>query len=88
MIEKLVSFFKKSYSETKNETPESICPNCWGKQEYDKVIRDLYHDHQIDVNNGQANLNFIQNVVVNKIEGIKLKKGNNGMVCPTCKVSY
>lgn len=84
MIEKLIAFFKRPFSETTNEIPKGICPNCWGKQEYDKVIRDLYQDHQIDLNNGQANHNFIQNVVVNKIEGIKLKKGNTGLVCSAC----
>jgi len=83
MIEKLIAFFKKTAQETNNETPEGVCPNCWGNQEYDSVIRELYQDHQIDVNNAQANHYFIQNVVVNKIEGIKLKKGNNGLVCPT-----
>ena len=88
MIEKLIAFFKKTAQATNNETPEGVCPNCWGNQEYDSVIRELYQDHQIDVNNGQANHNFIQNVVVNKIEGIKLKKGNNGLVCPTCRVNY
>ena len=88
MIEKLIAFFKKTAQETNNETPEGVCPNCWGNQEYDSVIRELYQDHQIDVNNGQANHNFIQNVVVNKIEGINLKKGNNGLVCPTCPVNY
>lgn len=88
MIEKLTAFFKRPASETKNESPDAVCPNCWGSQEYDSVIRELYQDNQIDVNNGQANLNFIQNVVVNKIEGIKLKKGNYGLVCPSCKVTY
>jgi len=88
MIEKLIAFFKKTAQETNNETPEGVCPNCWGNQEYDSVIRELYQDHQIDVNNGQANHNFTQNVLVNKIEGIKLKKGNNGLVCPTCQVNY
>lgn len=88
MIDKLIAFFKRPASETKNETPEGICPNCWGKQEYDNVIRELYQDKQIDVNNGQANHNFIQNVVVNKIEGIRLRKGNSGLECTSCKVTY
>ena len=86
MIDKLTAFFKRPASETKNETPEGVCPNCWGKQEYDNVIRELYQDNQIDVNNGQANHNFIKNVVVNKIEGIRLKKGNTGLVCTVCVV--
>ena len=86
MIEKLVTFFKRPADQIILENPDGICPNCWGKQEYDNVIRELYQDHQIDVNNGQTNHNFIKKVVVNKIEGIRLKKGNNGLVCNSCKL--
>lgn len=86
MIEKLIAFFKKPKEETKEETPEGFCPNCWGKQEYDNVIRELYEDQQIDVNNHQANYAFIQKFVVDRIDGIRLIKGNNGISCPTCKM--
>ncbi|MFT5779714.1 MAG: hypothetical protein ACI837_002673 [Crocinitomicaceae bacterium] len=86
MIEKLISFFKGSSVETKGKTPEGICPNCWGEQEFDNVIRDMYEDKQIDVNNHSANYAFIQDFVVSRINGIHLKKGNNGMECPTCRI--
>lgn len=46
----------------------------------------MYDDKQIDVNNHDANYAFIQDFVVNRIDGIKLKKGNNGFECPTCKI--
>lgn len=88
MIEILINFFKNPAHETKGKTPEGLCANCWGKQEYDGVIRELYADKQIDVNNHSANYAFIQNFVVNKIEGIHLKKGNNSFECPTCKAKY
>lgn len=84
----LAAFFKKPASETKGKTPDGICPNCWGEQEFDNVVRELYRDHQIDVNNGQDNLNFIENVVVNKVEGIQLKKGNTGIICRTCRLKH
>ena len=51
MIDKLVRFFKQSPEETKNQVPEGVCPNCWGEQEYDQLIRAMYRDKQIDVNN-------------------------------------
>ncbi|MDG1427485.1 MAG: hypothetical protein P8P87_01270 [Crocinitomicaceae bacterium] len=54
MIESFISFFKRSASETQEETPEGICPNCWVEQEYDNVTRELYDDKQIDVNNHKA----------------------------------
>jgi hypothetical protein len=85
MIEALMQFFKKSAKETAKAVPDGFCPNCWGEQEYDKVIRQLYKDKQIDVNNYAANYAFIQDFIVNQLNGIHLIKGNNGMLCPTCK---
>jgi hypothetical protein len=85
MIENLINYFKKSTQETKGETPKGLCPNCWGEQEYDKQIRDLYVDKQIDINNHEENHAFIQEFVVNRISGIQLKKGNNSFHCPRCK---
>ena len=84
MIEQLMSFFSRDAKETKNQVPEGYCPNCWGSQEYDNQIRDLYQDNQIDVNNHSAHHAFIQEFVVERLDGIKLKKGNNGVECPTC----
>lgn len=85
LVEKLIDFFKKSSEETKNKTPEGLCPNCWGTQEYDRTIRRMYIDKQIDVNNHEANYAFIQEFVVTHLNGIKLTKGNNSFECPTCK---
>ena len=88
MIDKLVSFFNKSKKETENQVPEGFCPNCWGSQEYDNVVREMYEDKQVDVNNKQANYAFIQNFIVTQVNGIHLKKGNNSFDCPTCKVKF
>jgi hypothetical protein len=84
-INHLTSFFAKSKEETKDQVPVGACPICWGEQEYDGQVRELYKDKQIDVNNGKANHAFIQDFVVTKLDGIHLKKGNNGYECPTCK---
>jgi hypothetical protein len=88
MIEKLISFFKEPKEETLNEVPAGMCPNCWGEQEYDKQIRELYKDKQIDVNNHEANYAFIQEFMVTHLNGIHLKKGNNSLECPTCHTKY
>jgi len=88
MIETLIGFFKKPGEETQNEVPEGLCPNCWGKQEYDNQIRELYKDKQIDVNNHEANYAFIQDFMVTHLNGIHLKRGNNSFECPTCKTRF
>lgn len=88
MIEGLIKFFAKSPEETKNLVPEEYCPNCWGSQEYDKKVRELYQDQQIDVNNHKANYSFIKEVIVTNLNGIHLVKGNNNLECPTCRMTY
>lgn len=85
MIERLINFFKQPQAETNGKTPEGFCPNCWGHQEFDNKIRDMYADNQIDVNNYIANHTFIKEFVVNNLQGIKLVRGNNSFECPTCR---
>lgn len=84
-IDSLSSFFSKPKEETENQTPTGACPVCWGESEYDGEIRQLYKDKQIDVNNHQANHAFIKDFVVNHVDGIRLRKMENGYQCPKCK---
>jgi len=86
MINKLAAFFQRPKENTQHETPEGVCPNCWGQQRYGDQIREMYEDKQIDVNNNSANYAFIQNFVIKHIDGIRLKKGIKVTECPTCKM--
>jgi len=88
MIDKLIEYFKGTEEQRKNQTPEGLCPNCWGTQEYNNTIRELYKDKQIDVNNQEAHHAFIKDFVVTHIEGIRLKKGSNNLECPTCHAKF
>ncbi len=88
LIDTLLAFFGKSKEETAGQTPDGLCPNCWGKQEYDNVIRELYDDKQIDVNNHKAHYAFVQDFIVNRVNGIRLIKGNDSSECPTCRTKY
>ena len=88
LTEDLIAFFRKSVSKTQGIAPDGLCPNCWGSQEYDGQVRQLYKDKQIDVNNHSANYAFIQDFVVTHLDGIRLKKGANSLECPTCQVQY
>lgn len=85
LIDRLVGYFNNPKSQEQG-APEGLCPNCWGNQQYDNIIREMYVDKQIDVNNSEANHTFIQKFVVERVNGITLKKGNNGYTCPTCKI--
>lgn len=70
------------------EIPQGVCPNCWGDQEYENVVREKYKDPQIDVNNHEANYAFVQDFIVTHLNGIKLKNTTSGGQCPRCKIIY
>ena len=84
----LSAFFARSAEDTAGETPDGACPNCWGRYEYDGEIRQVARDRQIDVNNGVERYAFIQDFVVNHIEGIRLRQDDRGFICPKCKKRY
>ena len=69
-----------------SELSKDYCPNCWGDQEYDNLIRAKYKDAQITVNNRNANYAFVQDFIVTHMNGIKLKSTVKGLECPTCSI--
>lgn len=86
-----MNFLKKLFQGPKKEAElntltNDYCPNCWGDQEYDNLIREKYKDAQINVNNHEANYAFVQDFIVTHLDGIKLKSSVNGFECPTCKI--
>lgn len=66
-------------------TPEGLCPNCWGRQEYNGVIREAIVDQQIDVNNHQQLNAFIRDFAVRHVDGIRLRSEKVGRPCPACE---
>jgi len=84
LIENLIDFFKNPKEETERRTPEGLCPVCWGHQEYDKKIRKVYKDKQVDVNNHTDSYMLIQEFLVKNVDGIILKE-DKIVSCPTCE---
>ncbi|MBA6153203.1 hypothetical protein [Gelidibacter maritimus] len=83
LIENIVQFLRKPESETKGKAPEGTCPVCWGYQQYDAKIREVFRDKQIDVNNRKGSYMRIQRFVKKYIDGIRLKQ-SEVKDCPTC----
>ena len=76
--------FGNKNEEEISELSNGYCPNCWGDQEYDNLVREKYKDAQISVNNHSANYAFIQDFIITHLTGIKLKSSVKGTECPTC----
>jgi hypothetical protein len=83
LIHTLVNFFKNPQEETKDKTPEGLCPVCWGYQQYDGKIRQLFRDKQVDVNNHQESYTLIQQFVKQHLDNITLREGDI-YHCPVC----
>ena len=84
-IDTIAAFFRRPAEETRDEVPEGACPNCWGRFEYDNVVREMIKDRQVNVLNNEEHYAFIQAFVVEHIDGIKLKNTNHGLECPRCR---
>jgi len=85
LLEHIIKLISGEIEDGENRCVSGYCPNCWGEQEYDTIIRRIYKDKQVDVNNHQQHHAFIQEFVINKIDGIQLRKGEVGWECPHCK---
>jgi hypothetical protein len=84
LFESVVNYLMGKEKGDNLETPEGACPICWGHQAYNNQIRKIVKDHQIDVNAGREKYAFIQDFVVNHVDGIKLKNTIHGTECPKC----
>ena len=85
LTKNLKSYFKKKESKGENAlAPEGVCPNCWGKQEWDGEYYKFMKGQNGNPSEETYN-NFVQDVA-RKLDKITIKQ--NTYTCETCKVSY
>ncbi|MDX6748040.1 hypothetical protein SHK09_14680 [Polaribacter sp. PL03] len=86
IIESIKTYFTaKVEGNTSKKAPVGICPNCWGKQEWEG---DFYKQNKGNklVSNDQTYNNFINKIVESNISGIVINADT--YQCETCKTSY
>jgi len=86
-FKQIVKHFKRPEEETKDCAPEGVCPVCWGYQEYDQKIRELFKDDQIDVIHHDKKYTKIRKFLMEHIDGIRLKKPEI-RTCPKCGTKH
>ena len=84
----------------KKETPQSftdeelleanVCPNCWGRQDYDGKYVDYVKDQtKSNINHDKGHQKaFVQQFVETHVTGIHLKQEGHNKVCEMCKTRY
>ncbi|WP_103070189.1 hypothetical protein [Aquimarina sediminis] len=85
LIENLKDYFKKKQShETEGQAPKDVCPNCWGRYEYDGEFYAFMKGQKGNPSEETYN-SFIADVA-RKLDKIRIKE--NTFTCETCKVNY
>lgn len=84
LIERIQAWLMKNDTAT---SPDGICPNCWGRQEYNGKLLDVVRDHEIDVKNKDhfAQDAFIKQFAREHVDGIQLQNTDKGHYCPVCR---
>lgn len=77
-----IYFTKKKNNEETGDAPEGVCPNCWGRQDWDE---NYYEIMKGESDNEKTYNSFIKDVVT-KLDKITLK--GDSYECTTCNVDY
>lgn len=86
ITDKLKAYFKKKALHTDTPSaPEGVCPNCWGKQEWEGEFYTMVKAKNLSPETDPYN-NFIKEFVTKHIQGILLKEDT--YTCTTCQMSY
>jgi hypothetical protein len=85
-IENIKAYFnKKRNNETTDKAPKGICPNCWGKQQWENEFYEVMKGSKNEKRDETYN-NFINKIVETNISGIVINKDT--YTCKTCQVKY
>ncbi len=85
----LDSIKKYLHSQPKREdVPEHICPNCWGRQEYGGKFYEAIKNDLANANTTSEHLGWVLDYADKHLPGIYLQKEDDHLVCPTCKLVY
>ena len=88
IVTSLIGFLKVRKKSDKQEAPEGLCPNCWGRQEYGGNFYEAVKNHGLDINSKYPEVGWIKDYAETHLKGIRLQQKDDSIGCPTCKISY
>ena len=84
IIQNIKNYFNsKAEGNTPEKAPEGICPNCWGKQEWEGDFYKLNKGSKL-VGNDQTYNSFINKIVESNVSGMVINE--DSYECETCKI--
>ena len=88
IVTSVLYFLKAHKRQDKEEAPEGLCPNCWGRQEYGGNFYEAVKNHGLDVNSKYPEIGWIKDYAETHLKGIALHRQGDKLVCESCKISY
>ena len=88
IFESLINYLKKNPTPGDGNTPEGLCPNCWGQQEYGGKFFEAVRNYQTDINASDPSVGWVKDYADKYLSGIELKKEDDQWVCQKCKLTY
>ncbi|MEH6704100.1 MULTISPECIES: hypothetical protein [Galbibacter] len=86
IVDSVKRYFKsKENNDSVGKSPEGICPNCWGSQEWEGQFYELMRAKDVNPLHDNYN-NFIKEFVTQHISGIILDE--HTYTCVTCQIKY
>ena len=84
--ESVKTYFSRKLKNEKGElAPKGVCPNCWGKQEWEGEFYTLNKGNKL-VGYDQTYNSFINKIVEKNVSGISINEDT--YKCETCEISY
>ncbi len=86
IVKRLIALLTGQKPATEENLVEAeMCPNCWGKQEYEDEYRDITKERLKAPSEHKA---FVEQFMETHLTGIKLKQVDDKLVCPHCDGVY
>ena len=86
ILENIKAFFeKKANGEKVGKAPEGVCPNCWGREEWDNHYYKEIKDQNILPGSEEHN-SFVKKIA-DRFGDYPYKNGTK-YVCQDCKIEY
>lgn len=85
----MLSFLKKIFSKkTVVSPPEGVCPNCWGRQEYQDMVYEAIKKEEINVKKIEDRKGWIRAYAMQNLPKLWLKDNGGTRSCPSCHIEY
>lgn len=73
---------------TDQKAPEGLCPNCWGRTEYEGKFYEAAKNENVNINQANEQIGWIQDYANKYLSGITLQPKDDELICQTCQLTY